>query len=119
MQTLPARQNKFDSSRWGGAFLEINTTPKKMPPTLPGYGGIPTPKKAKMNFSETLPTKDDVSMDEDEEEKEEKEEEDDDDDIDGRLGRRRLREGQPDGETNLEVAVRFRKAVAGRVILHV
>ena len=40
-------QNKFDSSRWGGAFLEINTTPKKMPPTLPGYGDIPTPKKAK------------------------------------------------------------------------
>ena len=39
-----------------------------------------------MNLSETLPTKDDVSMDEDEEEKEEKEEEDDDDDIDGVSG---------------------------------
>ena len=72
-------QNKFDSSRWGGAFLEINTTPKKMPRTLPGYGGIPTPKRMETSLSETLPTKDDLSMDEDED----KDKDDDDDDIDG------------------------------------
>ncbi|CAL6390590.1 unnamed protein product [Bathycoccus prasinos] len=108
-------QNKFDSSRWGGAFLEINTTPKKMPPTLPGYGGIPTPKKAKMNFSETLPTKDDVSMDEDEEEKEEKEEEDDDDDIDGVSGEGVYEKANPTEKPILKSPLDFEKLLQGEL----
>jgi len=88
-------ENKFDSSRWGGAFLELNTKPRKMPPTLPGYGGIPTPSK------DLFKNKVNKSKDDDND--------DDDDDDDGVSGEGIYAKSNPTEKPILKSPLDFEK----------